>query len=98
MNTVPLATGPIFGRVLDDFKKSLSRDDLENFRFTNLEDLKNTIEDLQNEQIRSRRMRNLTRLQVFLEGMEQYGKVIEVFVQTSEILAFVWVGIKQLFS
>lgn len=33
---------------------------------------------------------NLTRISRFLEGMEQLGKVIDIFLNTSEILAFVW--------
>lgn len=37
---------------------------------------------------------NLTRIQRFLEGMEQLGKVIDIFLNTSEVLAFVWGPIK----
>lgn len=33
---------------------------------------------------------NLTRVSGFLEAMNQFGAVIEVFLNTSEILAFVW--------
>lgn len=80
-----------FERTLEAFKTKLSKAELENFRFTSLKDLHSTLENIQHEQITSRRMQNLRRIGGFLEGMEQYGKVIEVFVQTSQILAFVWV-------
>lgn len=35
-------------------------------------------------------MKNLRRVQGILEGMEQLGKVVDIFLNTSEILAFVW--------
>ena len=37
---------------------------------------------------------NLSRILGFLEAMNQFGKVVEVFLNTSDILAFVWGPVK----
>jgi len=39
-------------------------------------------------------MMNLTRIQAFLEGMEQFGKIIDIFPNTSPVVAFVWGPVK----
>lgn len=39
-------------------------------------------------------MRNLSRILGFLEAMKQFGAVVEVFLNTSDILAFVWGPLK----
>ena len=80
-----------FQRALARFKGHLSLAEQEEFGFTTLEDVQRTIAQIQDTQGSERRMRNLTRIKAFLEGMEQYGKVVEVFLNTSDILAFVWV-------
>lgn len=80
-----------FQRALARFKDHLSPAEQEEFRLTSLEDLHDTINQIQNTQGSERRMRNLTRIKGFLEAMEQYSKVVEVFLNASDILAFVWV-------
>lgn len=64
----------------------------EDFQFTSLDDLRTTIIKLQNEQRPKKDMRNLNRIKAFLEGMEEYSKLIEVYLNVSELLAFVWVS------
>lgn len=80
-----------FQRALARFKGHLSLAEQEEFGFTTLEDVQKTIAQIQSTQGSERRMRNLTRIKAFLEAMEQYGKVVEVFLNVSDILAFVWV-------
>lgn len=81
-----------FSRVLSAFQSRLSPQDINRFRFTTYEDLKLFITDIQKEQAQRRGFRNLNRIRPFLNGLEQYGKVIEVFVNAKpDILAFVWV-------
>ena len=86
-----------FQRALARFRGHLSPAEQEKFRLTSLEDLYDTIAQIQNTQGSERKMRNLTRIKAFLEAMEQFGKVVEVFLNVSDILAFVWVC-KQFFS
>ena len=33
---------------------------------------------------------NLSRIQSFLEAMNQFGKVVEMFLNVSEAVAFIW--------
>jgi hypothetical protein len=81
-----------FERALKEFKKDLKKRDQDVFKNTTLDGLKQCIGDLQKEQHSSRRLQNLNRLKPFIEAMEQYGKVVTIFANTNEILAFVWVG------
>ena len=80
-----------FQRALGRFKDDLSPAQLEEFRVTSLEDVQETIVQIQNAQGSQRKMMNLTRIKAFLEAMEQYSKILEVFLNVSEFIAFVWV-------
>jgi hypothetical protein len=83
--------GGEFSRVLTDFTSSLTEEQQNDFRFSTLEDLQAVINGIQKKQCSERRMQNLTRLRSFLEAMDQYGKVIEVFLSSSAFIAFIWV-------
>ncbi|KAK8053544.1 hypothetical protein PG996_012845 [Apiospora saccharicola] len=50
----------------------------------------NEIEQLQKDQYSRRLGQNLARVKPFVEAMSQFGKVIEVYSNVSEIVAFVW--------
>lgn len=80
-----------FEQALDDFKMDLKEKERRNFCATTLSDLTKEIEKLQASQHAGRRGKNAARLKPFLEAMDQLGKVIEVFTNTSEMVAFVWV-------
>lgn len=80
-----------FNRVLMDFTKTLSPEREDDFRFTKLDDLHTAITEIQSKQASEKKMRNLTRLRSFIDAMKDYGKVIEVFLNTSAFVAFVWV-------
>lgn len=83
-----------FEVVLEDFKRKaqLSPKELEEFKFADLAGLQSTIKSIQLKQEAKRRMRYMRRLEPFLQTMTQYGQVVEIFVNTSETLAFVWVS------
>jgi hypothetical protein len=80
-----------FQRALVRFTDRLSPDEKREFEFSTLEEVYDVIEQIQNVHGSERKMRNLTRIKSFLEAMEQYGKVIEVFLNSANLLAFVWV-------
>lgn len=82
----------VFQQALDEFRKNLREDDQNQIVCTRLEDLQRCILDIQEKHNTARWSRNMKRLKPFLEAMEQYGKVIEVFLNASEILCFVWVS------
>ncbi|KAF2642210.1 hypothetical protein P280DRAFT_449775 [Massarina eburnea CBS 473.64] len=85
--------------VVSTFQKSLStfsanaglsKDELKDFQLTSLDDLKLQISIIQNDQRKSAKLRYLKRLEPFLVAMEQYGQIVEVFLNVSDIIAFVW--------
>ena len=84
-------TNSAFNRALKRFKDHLSPAEQDEFGGTSLKDVQKTIDRIQQTQGSERKMRNLTRIKAFLEAMDQYGKVVEVFVNVN-VIAFVWVG------
>ncbi|KAF4535903.1 Ankyrin repeat protein [Lasiodiplodia theobromae] len=84
----PLETN--FGKVLGSFKAKLTQDEYEDFCFATLDDLKQTVVEIQAEQGSARRLQNLRRLDAFLEAMEQYDKVVQIFLNAADLLAFIW--------
>lgn len=71
----------------------LTQAELQDFSHTTLDDLRQCIATIQNDQRASRKLRYLKRLGPFLDTMERYGKIIEVFLNVSDVIAFVWVSI-----
>ncbi|ETS83638.1 hypothetical protein PFICI_05514 [Pestalotiopsis fici W106-1] len=66
-----------------------SSEELE-FSMTSLDDLKLAVRKMESDQESRRCMMNLKRLDPFLKSMEEYGKLIEIFVNVNEVVAFVW--------
>lgn len=84
-----------FLAVLDNFKMTarLTKTEEAEFQMTSLEGLQDCIRAIQQDQEKKKRMMYMKRLDPFLQTMEQYGKVIDVFVNSSELLAFIWVSV-----
>src|SRR5947207_1476427 len=85
-----------FARALNNFKVRLTASERTQFNVATLDDLKVTILTIQAEQRHRKKMMHMGRIQSFLEAMEQFAKVIEIFVNTTEMLAFVWGPLKLL--
>lgn len=83
-----------FETALSRFQNQLTKKERENFQFTELEDVKKEIVDIQKKQESLKKIMDLTRIQGFLEAMDQFGKVIEVFLNASSFVAFVWGPVK----
>jgi hypothetical protein len=81
------------GCLLSKKRDHLKQTEKEQFQWTDFDSLKTSIKEIQAEQASKNKMRNWGRLKAFLEGMEQYEKLIEVFLNASDYLAFVWVSI-----
>lgn len=98
--TSPLSNGAIsqattlnpFDEELKSFKSRLKPREKEYFKFSTEDELKKEIDSLQTRLHKGRRQQNMTKLRGFIEAMNQFGKVIDVFCQTSEVVAFVWVS------
>ncbi|EDP89775.1 hypothetical protein SNOG_20086 [Parastagonospora nodorum SN15] len=91
MATQPPVQAIVFQLGLQKFKASLSDREKREFSVTTLQDLKIAIETIQQKQRSERKLRAMSKLGRFLEGMQEYDKIVAVFLNTSEILAFVWV-------
>ncbi|KAK0627895.1 hypothetical protein B0T14DRAFT_146177 [Immersiella caudata] len=81
-----------FRRALDDFKKKaeLTSEESRYFQLSSFNDVLMTLDQVQKEQSKKKTLAFMNRIDPFLKTMAEYGKVIEVFVNMSEILAFVW--------
>ncbi|TPX09019.1 uncharacterized protein E0L32_001720 [Thyridium curvatum] len=81
--------------MIETFKKGLDRRDMEEIRKTTYDDLKESIASLQARHHSQRRLQDFSRLESFLEAIEQYGSVITgLFYQGDDLLAFVWGPLK----
>ncbi|KAJ5373531.1 hypothetical protein N7517_005537 [Penicillium concentricum] len=84
----------LFERSLEAFKKDLNKKERDNFKISTLEDLEQCLTQLQVKHRSQRRVQNLNRLKPFLEALNQFGKVVEVFCNSSEIVPFIWGPVK----
>ena len=75
---------------LRDFPHGEYRETLS--RFTSIEDVYNATDDIQRKQGESQMLRNLAKIQPYLECLNQYATVLDTIVQVKpEILALIWV-------
>ena len=79
---------------LEDFKTRLTKNEEDSFRNTTLVDVKREITDIQKKHGEAKTMMNCNRLKSFLEAMDQWGQVVAVFANSSELVAFVWGPVK----
>jgi len=88
----PLPGSKVFEDALSDFRKGLSKKEIVQFQWVDFKDVEETIRGIEHDQKMKKKMQNLARIKPFLEGMKQYGKIIEVFLNTSNIIAYIWVS------
>lgn len=81
----------VFDKSLSRFLISLNDSEKQDFKYATLEDVNVAISNIQDEHGRQRKMRNMNRIRGFLEAMEQFGSVVEVILNTSNFIAFIWV-------
>jgi hypothetical protein len=79
-----------FQVALEKFKSRLTQKELDEFQFATLEHVREAVVRIQNEQESFKTMMNMPRIESFLEAMDQFGKVVEVFLNCSPFVAFVW--------
>lgn len=79
-----------FKQALEDFKKRLKPEEEAKFAVTSLNDLQIALKDIQEMQRKTKTAQNLKRIEPFLQAMAQYQGIIEVFLNTSSLLCFIW--------
>lgn len=92
-------TQQAFEKVVQEFKSRLNDDELysEILKTKSIDEVYDLTDRLQEEQVRKGRLRNLSKIQPFLEGLRSYASVIEVFMQVKpDVLALIWGPIKLL--
>jgi len=72
-------------------RNDLSDDQKTHFATTGLEDIKLEIQQVQERYGPEKKLRNMRRLSEFLEAMSQIEKVVTVFLNVHDAVAFVWV-------
>lgn len=87
-----------FETALSEFQSELRPKDKPKFRNTTYSHVKNEVEGIQTRLMQQRRGKNLVRLKSFLEAIDQFGKVVEVFGNASLLVAFVWVNFSLILS
>ena len=88
------AAGQSFEAILLDFKNTLTPKECQDFQFVTLRDVQETALRIQKDQENLRAVMGMHRLESFLEAMTQFGKVVEVFANSSIFVAFVWGPLK----
>ena len=86
-----LGTSSAFNSPLLRLQRILTTAEHQDFQFASLGDLHRAIEDIQQQQVKNKKLQCFVKIKPFLESMAQYGKIIEVFVNVTNLLAFVWV-------
>ncbi|TEY63394.1 hypothetical protein BOTCAL_0155g00160 [Botryotinia calthae] len=79
-----------FQIALTSFKKRLTQGEQLRFQTTTLDEVKTAILNIQDDQSRRKSMMNLSRVKAFIEALEQYSNVVDVFLNTSSLLCFIW--------
>lgn len=88
----PLPGSGIFEQALSDFQKGLSNKELVQFQCIEFKDVEDIVKSIERDQKKKKKMQNIARIKPFLHAMRQYGKIVEVFLNTSNIIAFIWVS------
>jgi hypothetical protein len=86
--------GDAFSNALNIFRNKLTGQQLTDFKNTTYDSLCNDMTAMQDGQNKRKEMMDMCRIQSFLEAMNQFGKVIEIFLNVSEAVAFIWGPIK----
>ena len=83
----------IFEDALSDFKTSLSKKELAQFQCVDFKDVEDTIKNIERDQKGKKKMQNIARIKPFLDAMNQYGKIVEAFFNSSNIIVYIWVSV-----
>lgn len=84
----------VFQAAVASFEASLTEKQRREFRACSRKEVENTIKAVDGRLASQRKQRNMLKMAKFIEGMDQLGKVIELFVNVDATVAFVWAPIK----
>lgn len=84
----------VFQAAVASFEASLTEKQRREFRACSRKEVEDTIRAIDGRLASQRKQRNMQRIAKFVEGMDQLGRVIELFVNVDATVAFVWAPIK----
>ena len=100
-STSPKALAPqtrlAFQDAFNKFKQTVlkySLEDSHNFQSTSLEDVRNAAKEVERQLAARQCLRNMRRIQPFLDGLEHYSKTVEVLCNGTPYLPWIWVSYK----
>ncbi|KAL7764854.1 hypothetical protein ACKLNR_005999 [Fusarium oxysporum f. sp. zingiberi] len=83
-----------FEKSLDLFRRELSDDQIKQINGVNQKTVTDAIQEIQNRLGRRNDLCKLTRVQRFLHAMEHIEKLVTIFLNASDFVAFIWGPIK----
>lgn len=85
-----------FSTAFSDFRAGLSDDGVDDTEISSsLPDLKTALSDVEREQAKRKSLRNMGKIRPFIDALEDYSRVVEVFVSVKPaVLALIWGPIK----
>ena len=86
----PRAASVTLERAIDEFRRRVNATELIEFRETTYRSLCEKLLKVQERQEARLETMNLARIKHCLEAMHQFGQVIEIFLNVSDAIAFVW--------
>jgi hypothetical protein len=90
-SSVPRAPSIAFQKALDRFTNSLSEEQKRDWAVTSYEDVEDAIDRIQCHYGDEKSMQSMFRLESFLEAMKEYGTVVELFLNCTPFVAYIWV-------
>jgi hypothetical protein len=86
----PRPAGAALTRAINEFRNRLTGAELNDFKVATYPQLCKELMDIQKKQEDRKETMNLARIRSCLEAMQQFGQVIEIFLNVSDAVAFVW--------
>ncbi|KAE8136488.1 hypothetical protein BDV38DRAFT_272074 [Aspergillus pseudotamarii] len=86
----------MFHRATKQFREGLPKEQLDTFKATDLRALKKELKKIQDEQGQSHSLRNLRRIERFIQATEHIGTILEDILGTSEEMCLIWGPVKAL--
>lgn len=90
--TINMEPDPVFQKALENFKKDLTAQQRREFAISTLQDVKDEVNKIQIQHGSAKKLRGMSRMSKFLEAMQQLEQVVSVFLNVSEVVAFIWVS------
>ncbi|EGX44058.1 hypothetical protein AOL_s00210g219 [Orbilia oligospora ATCC 24927] len=84
--------GEGFEKSLEKFRQRLSPEQRQQFSFSSLDDVRAEMRKLQDQLGPQKKLRSFNKMKKFLEGMKQVEQLVQIFLNTSDVVAYVWVA------